>query len=42
MKNKEKILMKNYYIRAGVDVYIDDFNEGEGDHANYSGRLTVS
>lgn len=27
--------MKNFYIRASVDVYIDDFNEGEGEHANH-------
>jgi len=29
MKNKEN--MKNYYIKANVEVAIDDFNEGEGE-----------
>ena len=26
--------MKNYYIKANVEVVIDDFNEGEGERVN--------
>lgn len=27
--------MKKYYVKAGVEIYVDNFNEGEGEQVNY-------